>query len=154
MGQPQGAGELGGDVSAAGVARCERIVLYIRRMAATGSALRVLLVDDEPALRGYMKAILQKHGCAVAEAEDGIDALRVIQEQNGKFDLLVTDVRMPKMDGPSLAEHVRHRFPGIPVLFVSAYPAEAPAIARSDLLPKPFPPHALITRVQELSNQR
>jgi two-component system cell cycle sensor histidine kinase/response regulator CckA len=122
-------------------------------MAATGSALRVLIVDDEPAIRGYMKAILQKNGCTVAEEEDGIDALRVIQEQNGKFDLLVTDVRMPKMDGPSLAEHVRHRFAGIPVLFVSGYAAEATAIPASDFLPKPFRPQALVARVQELSNR-
>jgi two-component system cell cycle sensor histidine kinase/response regulator CckA len=114
---------------------------------------RILLVDDEPGVRGYMKVILQKHGCTVFEAENGADACRVMQEQNGDFDLLVTDVRMPKMDGPSLVQHVRDRFPGLPVLFVSAHPADAPTIPRSDLLPKPFPPHALITRVQELSNR-
>jgi two-component system cell cycle sensor histidine kinase/response regulator CckA len=115
--------------------------------------MRVLLVDDEPGVRGYMKVILQRHGCSVVEAQDGADAYRVMQEENGNFDLLVTDVRMPKMDGPSLAKHVRDTFPGIPVLFVSAYPTDSPAIPGSNLLSKPFPPQALITRVQELSNR-
>jgi CheY-like chemotaxis protein len=119
-------------------------------MGPTASALRVLLVDDEPAIRGYMRVILQKHGCTVVEAEDGVDAYRVMETQNGNFDLLITDVRMPKMDGVALAEHVRESFPGVPVLFVSAYAAEAPAIPRSDILSKPFPPQALVARVQEL----
>jgi CheY-like chemotaxis protein len=123
------------------------------RMAPIASTLRVLLVDDEPAVRGYMKAILQKQGCTVVEAEDGVDAYRVMERQNGNFDLLVTDVRMPKMDGVTLAEQVHESFPGVRVLFVSAYPVDAPAISQSDLLPKPFPPQALITRIQELSNR-
>jgi two-component system cell cycle sensor histidine kinase/response regulator CckA len=122
-------------------------------MAPRGSTFRVLLVDDEPAIRGYMKVILQKHGCTVVEAEDGADAYRVMQEQQGNFDLLITDVRMPNMDGPSLVEHVRDSFPGIPVLFVSAYAAEAPAIPRSDILSKPFPPQALLSGIQELLNR-
>jgi two-component system, cell cycle sensor histidine kinase and response regulator CckA len=116
--------------------------------------LRVLLVDDEPAIRRFIKAILQKHGYTVVEAEDGADAYRVMQQQNGNFDLLVTEVHMPNMDGPTLAEHVRNTFPSIPVLFVSAYPADAPAIPASDLLPKPFTPEALMSRVQELLNRR
>lgn len=122
-------------------------------MAATGSTLRVLLVDDERAIRGFMRAILQKHGCTVVEAEDGVDALRMMREQNGSFDVLVTDVRMPRMDGITLAGHVYENFPHVPVLFVSAYPMDNPAFQTSNFLAKPFPPRALITRVQEISNR-
>jgi two-component system cell cycle sensor histidine kinase/response regulator CckA len=116
--------------------------------------LRVLLVDDEPAIRRYTEAILQKHGCTVVEAEDGADAYRVMQEENGNFDLLITDIHMPHMDGPTLAEHVRQTFPRIPVLFVSGHPADAPTVPASDLLPKPFTPRALMSRIQELLNRR
>jgi CheY-like chemotaxis protein len=123
-------------------------------MTPTVSVLRVLLVDDEPGVRAYMRVILQKLGWAVVEAEDGADAYRVMQETSGNFDLLVTDVRMPRMDGLSLAERVRDRFSGIPVLFVSAYPDDSRAISHSVFLPKPFRPQALITRVQELSKHR
>jgi two-component system cell cycle sensor histidine kinase/response regulator CckA len=119
-------------------------------MAAKASTLRVLLVDDEPAIRGFMKVILQKHGCTVVEAEDGADAYRVIGDQNGSFDLLVTDVRMPNMDGVTLAEHVHENFPHIRILFVSAYPMDAPAFRASYFLAKPFTPQALIARLQEL----
>jgi CheY-like chemotaxis protein len=122
-------------------------------MAQIASTLRVLVVDDETRVRDYMRAVLLKHGCTVVEAQDGVDAYRVMQEQNGNFDLIVTDVRMPRMDGPSLAEHVRDSFPGVPVLFVSGYAAEATAIPASDFLPKPFRPQALVARVQELSNR-
>jgi CheY-like chemotaxis protein len=123
-------------------------------MATTGSTLRVLLVDDEPAIRGYMRVILQKHGCTVAEAEDGADAYHMIKEQGGNFDLLVTDVRMPRMDGVTLAECVHENFPNIPVLFVSAYAMDAPTLRASNFLAKPFTPQALIIHVQELSNRR
>jgi CheY-like chemotaxis protein len=122
-------------------------------MVPTASSLRVLLVDDEPGVRSYMKVILQKHGCAVVEAVDGADAYRVMQEQNGNFDLLLTDIRMPRMDGLSLAGRVHDTFPAVPILFVSAYPLDAPSFRASNFLAKPFLPKALITRVQELSNR-
>ncbi|MGE5646884.1 MAG: response regulator [Acidobacteriota bacterium] len=114
--------------------------------------MRVLLVDDEPGVRNYMRLILQKHGCAVVEAEDGVDAYRVIEREGGNFDLLITDVRMPEMDGPSLARQVRTQFPRIPVLFVSGYPAEEHTFASSDLLMKPFRPQTLISRIQQISS--
>lgn len=117
------------------------------------STLRVLLVDDEPGVRGYMKLILQRHGCAVTEAEDGADAYRMMQEQNGNFDLLLTDVRMPKMDGLSLAGHVQDSYPGVPILFVSAYPVDTPAFRTANFLAKPFLPKALISRVEQLSSR-
>jgi CheY-like chemotaxis protein len=78
----------------------------------------------------------------------------VVQEQKGNFDVLVTDVRMPGMDGVTLAEHVRANFPRIPVLLVSAYSTDNRALRASSFLAKPFLPRDLVARVQKLLHRR
>ncbi|GAA3388780.1 PAS domain S-box protein [Cryptosporangium minutisporangium] len=79
----------------------------------------VLVVEDEPALARVITRILTKAGYHVLSATNGQDAL-VLHEQQG-CDLLLTDVIMPEMSGPRLAELLQHRHPGLPVLYMSGY---------------------------------
>ena len=77
----------------------------------------VLVVDDEPEFRRIVRKFLS--GYAVTEAENGQQALNVLREE--KIDLVITDIRMPEMDGFGLLENVRGQFPSIPVLATSGY---------------------------------
>ncbi len=116
---------------------------------------RVLLVEDEPRVRRLMLDALRRDGHVVLEAGDGREALELAEAGAEPFDLLVTDVVMPRLGGRPVAEALRARQPGLQVLFVSGYPDDA-MIQRgvlpegADFLQKPFPPDALVRRVREL----
>jgi CheY-like chemotaxis protein len=77
----------------------------------------VLVVDDEPEFRRLVREVLSAY--SVTEAENGHQALSVLREE--KIDLVITDIRMPEMDGFGLLENVRGQFPSIPVLATSGY---------------------------------
>ena len=97
----------------------------------------VLIVDDEEEIRAYVKAILVSEGYHVIEARDGFEALRLVQTIGGELSLVITDIKMPQLDGISLAKMVRDVFPGMPVLFMSG---DWPSLPTSDdlVLTKPF----------------
>lgn len=78
---------------------------------------RILLVDDEPGVRFVLSAVLEQSGYAVDQAEDGFSALRKIQQS--KPDLVITDLRMPNMNGFELLFEIRTRFPEIPCVAIS-----------------------------------
>ncbi|MEZ4247771.1 MAG: response regulator [Polyangiales bacterium] len=80
---------------------------------------RVLLVDDEAAVRRGLAEPLRRAGLEVVEACDGAEALDTFAPND--FDVLVSDVHMPELDGIALAEAVRRRAPEFPVLFVSGF---------------------------------
>jgi signal transduction histidine kinase len=83
----------------------------------------VLVAEDEPVIRELMTSILREMGCTVLEAENGEQALRILEHSNGpKVDLLLTDLVMPVMGGKELAYKVGSRFPATRILFCSAYP--------------------------------
>ncbi|WP_238010674.1 PAS domain S-box protein [Dactylosporangium sp. AC04546] len=84
-----------------------------------GGGLRVLVVEDEPALAQVVRRILVAGGYQVRVAADGAEALR-LHEQHG-CDLLLTDVIMPELSGPRLAAALQERQPGLPVLYMSGY---------------------------------
>jgi CheY-like chemotaxis protein len=69
-----------------------------------------LLVDDEQPVRAYLAAVLREGGFQVLEAEDGSDALSIIQQMHGILDVLVTDIRMPRMTGIELVGAVKIDF--------------------------------------------
>jgi CheY-like chemotaxis protein len=77
----------------------------------------ILLVDDEPSIRLVLKAVLESVGYAVTTAEDGFVALRSIR--NNVPDLLISDLRMPNMNGFELLAVVREKFPKVPVIAIS-----------------------------------
>ncbi|KAG1668265.1 Sensor kinase CckA [Nymphon striatum] len=108
----------------------------------SGSA-NVLLVEDEDAVRmGGLRA-LKSRGYTVHEASDGLEALDVLEELDGKIDIIVSDVVMPEMDGPSLLREIRKDYPHIKFIFVSGYAEDAfaknlPEGAQFGFLPKPL----------------
>ena len=120
----------------------------------SGSAC-VLLVEDEDAVRmGGMRALTSR-GYTVHEASSGIEALQVYEELKGKVDIVVSDVVMPEMDGPTLLGELRKRDPDIKFIFVSGYAEDAfaknlPADAKFGFLPKPFSLKQLATVVKEM----
>jgi two-component system cell cycle sensor histidine kinase/response regulator CckA len=115
----------------------------------------VLAVDDEPNVLEFMRAVLGRSGFTVMVAKSGHEALEVFQRASGQVDVLVSDVVMPVMDGPTLVRELMKQKPGLPVLFVSGYVGrpefkKASGARRLDVLPKPFSPDVLVQSVRRL----
>ncbi len=115
---------------------------------------RILFVEDEQIVRGIAAHLLRQRGYEVLEAEDGEQALEIIEMEEGRFDLLISDVIMPGLDGPSMLKRARPLIGNVPVMFISGY-AESEF---SDLLeeeknvsflPKPLDIKTLAERVKE-----
>jgi len=85
----------------------------------------ILLVEDEEGLRTLNARGLASRGYTVLEASNGVEALEVIDRHSGKIDLVVSDVVMPEMDGPTLLKELRRRDPNVRIIFVSGYAEEA-----------------------------
>ncbi|MBB6261605.1 two-component system cell cycle sensor histidine kinase/response regulator CckA [Paenochrobactrum gallinarii] len=120
----------------------------------SGSAT-VLLVEDEDAVRMGGVRALQSRGYTVHEAASGVEALEVLEELGGKVDIVVSDVVMPEMDGPTLLRELRIHYPDIKFIFVSGYAEDAfarnlPEDAKFGFLPKPFSLKQLATAVKEM----
>lgn len=115
----------------------------------------ILLVEDAAALRTLTQKILESCGYTVLEAENGEQAIKVVEKYPGSIDLLLTDVIMPHMSGPALAEYLLTVRPGIKVLFMSGYTDDAIAdngLLRTGttLLEKPFTMQALAGKIREV----
>ncbi len=115
----------------------------------------ILLVEDEPSVRGLVHETLRLHGYTVLEARHGIEALMTGAKHQGPIHLLLTDVVMPQMSGPEVAEKIQIVRPGIKVLYMSGYPDhpvfEQGGISRdASFLPKPFTPNVLAKKVREV----
>jgi len=81
----------------------------------------VLLVEDEDAVRSFAARALGQRGYHVLEATTGVEALEVFASHQGEVDLVVSDVVMPEMDGPTLCEQLRRKRPDLKVIFISGY---------------------------------
>lgn len=105
---------------------------YLLRRAREGASLgpsggrvtRVLVVDDEAVIRGMMERLLAGKGYAVTAARDAEEAV-TLAEQGAAFDVLVTDIVMPGMDGITLAKRLCEQFPSLRVVLVSGHADEA-----------------------------
>ncbi len=106
-----------------------------------------LVVDDEPSVRRYVTALLQQENFQTLEAENGADALKIVQELDGNVDLIVTDIQMPNGDGLSLAHAVKEWFPSVPVILVSG--TAEPDFA-FEFVKKPFLPSTLMDVVRKI----
>ncbi|MHB8764754.1 MAG: ATP-binding protein, partial [Deferrisomatales bacterium] len=117
-----------------------------------GSGELVLVVEDAPAVRDMVCAMLEDLGYGVLRAADPGEALALAADRQVSIDLLVTDVVMPGMDGPSLARRLRETRPGLPALLISGYPGETMmergAAGTEPLLVKPFTRAQLAARVR------
>ena len=104
---------------------------------------RILLVDDEETVRGFLKRGLEIDGHTVVTAIDGSDGLDRLNEADGAFALLLTDIRMPLMDGIALALAAKRDFPDLTILLMTGF-ADQRERARgldaivADVLTKPF----------------
>jgi CheY-like chemotaxis protein len=114
----------------------------------------ILIVDDEPAVRRAVAALLNEVGYRLFEASHGGEALQVLVQHPGRVDLVLTDVRMPGTDGSQLARILAERWPGIRVLYMSGQPGDVldgfdlPA-AGLPLLEKPFSREELLSRIAD-----
>ncbi|MEO1065869.1 MAG: ATP-binding protein [Pseudomonadota bacterium] len=120
----------------------------------SGSA-KILLVEDEEAVRAFSARALQARGHTVHEAASGVEALEVMEEVGGEIDLVVSDVVMPEMDGPTLLGKLRETRPDLKIIFVSGYTGDAfeehlPEGETFEFLPKPFSLKQLATKVKEV----
>jgi two-component system cell cycle sensor histidine kinase/response regulator CckA len=114
----------------------------------------VLLVEDEEGLRGLNARGLASRGYTVLQAGNGVEAIEVLDAHDGAVDLVVSDVVMPEMDGPTLFKVLRERNPDIKVIFVSGYAENAfeknlPEGEKFAFLPKPFTLKQLVAAVKE-----
>jgi CheY-like chemotaxis protein len=119
-----------------------------------GGSEVILVVEDDEGVRRLTRTLLEEHGYTVLEASDGVEALRVWQENQGQVQLLLTDVVMPEgVSGLELAARIRATDPELKVLFTSGY---SPDLAGHELrleegqnfLPKPSPPNRILKTVR------
>jgi two-component system cell cycle sensor histidine kinase/response regulator CckA len=120
------------------------------RAGGAGSPLaKILLVDDEPAVRGLFAQALRQAGYEVLEARNGAEAIDVFDGAGGLIDLLLTDIRMPYLGGSELAAKLRAKQPDLRMLFISGYVSQAEIAPDAALLQKPFVRADLLKAVQE-----
>jgi PAS domain S-box-containing protein len=115
----------------------------------------ILLIEDEPAVRGLVHETLRLHGYTVLAARHGIEALLASAKYVGPIHLILTDVVMPQMSGPEVAEKILTVRPGVKVLYMSGYPDhpvfdQGSVRRETGFLPKPFSPHVLVQKVREV----
>jgi two-component system cell cycle sensor histidine kinase/response regulator CckA len=117
----------------------------------------ILLVEDEDMVRAVAERALTRQGYTVMTAENGEAALELL-DRNGRPDLLISDVVMPTMDGPTMVRHARDRYPDLPIIFMSGY-AEEQLRKSIDLdnvafLPKPFSVQQLAEAARDVLTTR
>lgn len=113
----------------------------------------MLVVDDEPSMRRILRRMLEAENFQVEEADDGESALRLIQARPEGFDLVLTDLKMPLIDGRQVSETLTRHRPNVAVLCMSADPDAVPYIESSDtpvrVMLKPFTSEDLYHAVRD-----
>jgi CheY-like chemotaxis protein len=115
----------------------------------------LLIVEDQENLREMMVESLKSYGYRVNAAPNGAEALGKFQQKNQHFDLLITDIIMPELNGIELAGKITRKYPGIKILYISGY-AEDSIVDHKILLkgltflPKPFSPISLVQKVRNI----
>lgn len=105
--------------------------------------MRILLTEDDDSVRAFVSRALQLDGHEVETACHGVEAMERLTENGGRFDLLVTDVKMPIMDGIALAHEAAGNWPGLPILLMTGFAdqrerAQDLADVIRDVVTKPF----------------
>ena len=119
--------------------------------------MRVLVVDDEKRMVESLSGYLKLEGIDCATASDGSEAVRLVEESY--FDAVVTDLRMPGMDGLAFLRWVKEEGPALPVIVISAHgevkdAVEAMKLGAYDYLVKPFDPDELVLRMRKAVSER
>jgi two-component system cell cycle sensor histidine kinase/response regulator CckA len=165
--------QTGGFITASSeVGKGTTFLIYLPRYAATETAApekesekhaardvtgqdTILLVEDEDAVRSFAARALRMRGYTVLDANGGETALEIVRKHAGAIDLLITDVVMPNMDGPTLVRAARRLRPEMRIIFMSGYAEDAfrrNAVEAEELhfLPKPFGLKQLVAKVKEV----
>jgi len=105
--------------------------------------MRILLTEDDDSVRAFVSRALELDGHKVETACNGVEAMDRLTENDGRFDLLVTDVKMPIMDGIALAHETASNWPGMPILLMTGFAdqrerAQDLADVIRDVVTKPF----------------
>jgi CheY-like chemotaxis protein len=121
---------------------------------APGGAETILLVEDEAGIRSLMRKTLEPYGYRVLEARDVLDAMAIAETHDGSIDLLLSDVIMPVLSGPDLAQRIVGQRPAIKVCYVSGFPNSLLSEQKREpqrmwFLAKPFTPQTLALKVRE-----
>ena len=120
---------------------------------------RILLAEDDDGVRAFVSRALAHMGHDVVEAEDGGLAAEVMQEEQGRFDLLLSDIKMPVMDGIALALNVASAFPEVTIMLMTGF-ADQRERAHGldqliyDVIPKPFTLAQVLEKVDDALNGR
>jgi two-component system, cell cycle response regulator CpdR len=122
-------------------------------IAETGmTMIRILLAEDEQAMREYLTRALEKSGYFVSAVSSGTDAVPLLESEH--FDLLLTDIVMPEMDGIELARHCSKVSPKTEVMFITGFSGVAlragESVPRAKILSKPFHLRDLVLEVERL----
>jgi DNA-binding NtrC family response regulator len=124
--------------------------------------MTILIVDDEQAVLRFLADAVETKGYEVLRANSGEEALTICESRESCFDLLISDVAMPRMNGRALAECMNRRYPGAPVIFISGYPESRQLLegltARGfeqgyTFLEKPFRAEALLKVIKTVLSQ-
>ncbi|TCP30732.1 response regulator [Sphingomonas sp. BK235] len=114
--------------------------------------IRILLAEDDAVMREYLTRALERSGYAVTAVDRGTAALPLITEQ--RFDLLLTDIVMPEMDGIELAQKAQELAPGMRVMFITGFAAvtlkAGNTMPQARVLSKPFHLRDLVLEVERL----
>jgi len=120
---------------------------------------RILLVEDEESVRAFSARALKATGYEVYEADGGEEALEILDELDYALDLIISDVVMPEMDGPTMLKVIREKAPDLKVIFVSGYAEES--VRRDieddrsvDFLPKPYSLDQINSKVKEVLSRQ
>jgi two-component system cell cycle sensor histidine kinase/response regulator CckA len=143
------------DAAAAVASELKQAEAPIPDVDLTGKSAVVLLVEDEEAVRRGGKRMLETRGYTVHEAGSGVEALDILEELEGQVDIVVSDVVMPEMDGPTLLGEIRKTWPDMKFIFVSGFAEDAfarnlPEGSKFGFLPKPFSLKQLASTVREM----
>ena len=128
--------------------------------ALTGNG-RVLVVDDEPAVRNIVRLILEKAGYEVLEAENGEAAIEALNTGENRLvlDVVICDIRMPKINGVQAIEYFQRQYPHVPIIVLTAYPETQMAVSFmrtgvADYLIKPVDAQKLRDAVESAMERR
>ncbi len=117
-----------------------------------GIMVRILLAEDDDSMRAYLSRALEKSGYEVVAVANGVEAMPHIDADN--FDLLLTDIVMPEMDGIELAQHAASAAPDMRVMFITGFAAvtlrAGQAVPQAKVLSKPFHLRDLVLEVERM----
>jgi two-component system response regulator GlrR len=125
------------------------------RLMSDGRAT-ILVVEDDPVLRRLLGTVLKLRGYTVLSAEDGVQALKVLGNHDGKIDLVLADIIMPVMDGWQLLTTLRESHPALPVILLTSLEEAKPTAERAEAMGaaaclfKPIDPVSLMSGVDEV----